>query len=360
MFFRVIFTLFFLAAASVNAYTDRWSVEKAGHWLNKVGWKAGANFAPSTAVNELEMFQAETFDLLTIDRELGFAEDLGMGTVRVFLHNLLWTQDSAGFVQRLDQFLDVAKKHKISVMLVLFDSCWLPNPVLGTQPEPIPGVHNSQWVQAPGYDIIHDNDQFEKLESYVHGVVSHFKHDERVLAWDIWNEPDNSGYADDLISPLLVKVAGWVRSANPTQPLTTPVWTNPSSADYTPFQKTQMDHSDVISFHIYESAANLQQAIANFQAYDAGRPVICTEYMARTAGSTFEPQMQIMRDANVIAINWGLVSGRIQTIYDWSTCTVPATEPPAIWFHDILSPDGTAFNATEVEYIKSITSAVKI
>lgn len=310
MFFRAIFTFFFLAAAtSVSAYSDRWSVKKASSWQQKVGWKAGANFAPSTAVNELEMFQAATFDLNTIDRELGYAENLGMGVIRVFLHNLLWTQDSTGFLHRLDQFLAVADKHHISVMFVLFDSCWLPNPVLGPQPAPIPGVHNSQWVQAPGYDILHDKVQFDKLELYVHGVVSHFKHDSRVLAWDFWNEPDNSGYSDELIQPLLQKVAKWVRAADPSQPLTTPVWTNPASPDYTPFQRVQMDNSDVISFHIYDNAANTQTAIANFQAYEEGRPVICTEYMARTAGSTFEPHLEIMRDANVIAINWGLVSG---------------------------------------------------
>ena len=309
MFVRVIFTFFFLIAAGVSAFSPRWSVPTARIWQEKVGWKAGANFAPSTAVNELEMFQADTFDLKTIDRELGFAADLGMGVVRVFLHNLLWTQDAEGFLHRLESFLDVAHKHHINVMFVLFDSCWLPNPALGKQPAPIPGVHNSQWVQAPGYDIINDPAQFDKLEAYVRGVVGHFKHDHRVLAWDFWNEPDNSGYSDEQIAPLLVKVANWVRAADPMQPLTTPVWTNPASANYTSFQKTQMDNSDVISFHIYDNAENTQTAINNFLAYDKGRPAICTEYMARTAGSTFQPHLELFRDANVIAINWGLVSG---------------------------------------------------
>ena len=295
---------------------DRWSVQHAALWQSKIGWKAGANFVPSTAVNELEMFQEATFDITTIDRELGYAESLGFGVIRVFLHNLLWTQDPKGFMDRVDQFLQLTEKHKISVMLVLLDSCWLPSATLGPQPDPIPGVHNSQWVQAPGSEIINDPVQFDELQEYIQGVVMRFRNDHRVLAWDIWNEPDNSGYSDELIAPLLQKVANWVREVDPTQPITTPVWTNPSSANYTSFQRMQMDNSDVISFHSYDDASKTQMALDNFKAYQPGRPVICTEYMARTQNSTFEPHMQLMKDANVIAINWGLVSGKYTVLYE--------------------------------------------
>jgi hypothetical protein len=337
------------------AESQRWSVEKAISWQTKTGWKAGANFVPSTAVNELEMFQAETFDVATIDRELGYAQTLGFSVVRVFLHNLLWSQDSTGFVDRIEKFLDVANNHGISVMFVLFDSCWLPNPVVGTQPPPTPGVHNSQWVQAPGNDTINNRSSFEALEGYVKGVVGHFKNDNRILAWDIWNEPDNSGYADSLIAPLLIQTAKWARDADPTQPLTTPVWTNPSGPTYSTFEQLQMLLSDIISFHSYEDALKTQEAVTSLQAFGGGRPVLCSEYMARSQNSTFEPHMQIMKDSNVIAINWGLVSGKIQTIYPWSTQQVPATEPPEVWFHDILNPDGSAFNSSEVSYIQALT-----
>lgn len=40
-------------------------------------WYFGANFIPSTAINQLEMWQKETFDPTTIDRELGFARKIG-------------------------------------------------------------------------------------------------------------------------------------------------------------------------------------------------------------------------------------------------------------------------------------------
>mmetsp|Transcript_9824 Transcript_9824/g.10583 ORF Transcript_9824/g.10583 Transcript_9824/m.10583 type:complete len:354 (+) Transcript_9824:81-1142(+) len=350
MRFFLIFAL--LVAAILFACAERWSVEKAQVWQKKRGYKAGSNFVPSTADNELEMFQDITWDPTTIDRELQWAQDAGFTTMRVFLHNILWDQGSDAFLNRLDEYLTIADKHGISTMLVLFDSCWNIVAKPGVQPEPIPGVHNSQWVQAPGNGVVYDSDAFQTLKPYVQGVVSRFKDDSRVLAWDVWNEPDNSGYSGDLIGPLLQNVFDWVREVNPSQPLTTPVWYGFS--DWNTFQRIQMDNSDVISFHHYDNENALQDVISSLQDYAQGRPLICTEYMARTAGSHFEPHLQIMKDAGIYAINWGLVSGRTQTIYPWSTTTVPATEEPEIWFHDIFRNTGTAFNQSEISYIQSV------
>src|ERR1700758_5513262 len=170
---------------------DRWTEEQANAWYARQPWPVGANFLPSTAINELEMWQAETFDTATIDRELGWAEGIGMNTMRVFLHNLLWEQDPEGFKKRIDEFLTIAARHHIRPIFVLFDSCWDPFPKLGPQHPPIPGVHNSGWVQAPGAKILADSSQYPQLESYVKGVVGGFANDQRILAWDVWNEPDN-------------------------------------------------------------------------------------------------------------------------------------------------------------------------
>src|SRR5262245_50795470 len=113
-----------------------WPAGKANRWLERQGWLAGCNYLPATAINQLEMWQADTFDSDTIDRELGYAEHLGFNSLRVFLHHLLWEQDAKGFLQRMDRFLDLAAKHKIGVMFVLFDSCWDPHPRLGKPPAP--------------------------------------------------------------------------------------------------------------------------------------------------------------------------------------------------------------------------------
>ena len=159
----------------------------------EASWLVGSNYIPANAINELEMWQAETFDPTTIDKELGWAEGLGMTTMRVFLHDLPWQQDARGYQARINQFLDIAAKHKIKPLLVLFDSCWDPNPHLGKQHDPKPGVHNSGWLQAPGAKALQDSKEYPRLKTYVTGVVGAFGKDSRVLGWDVWNEPDNMG-----------------------------------------------------------------------------------------------------------------------------------------------------------------------
>ena len=176
------------------------------------------------------MWQAETFDIKTMDRELGWAQSLGFNTVRVFLHDLVWKKDEAVIHRRIERFLQVAERHQIKVMFVLFDSCWDPSPALGPQRAPTPGVHNSGWVQSPGKDILKDPARRAELASYVKGVLGYFANDDRILAWDLFNEPDNdnrSSYGKlespdkaDLSLDLLRKTFAWAREVDPTQPLT--------------------------------------------------------------------------------------------------------------------------------------------
>jgi endo-1,4-beta-mannosidase len=224
-----------LGLGSVHAAEiSRWPADKAVSWSKRQPWLVGCNYNPASAINQLEMWQAATFDPSRIDRELGWAEGLGMNTLRVYLHDLLWEQDAEGFRRRLDMFLAIAAKHGIRPMFVLFDSCWDPHPRPGPQRAPKPGVHNSGWVQSPGARALQDPAQQGRLEAYVKGVVGALAADERVLAWDIWNEPDNtndSSYGGleppnkaELVLPLLRKAFAWAREAAPAQPLTSGVW----------------------------------------------------------------------------------------------------------------------------------------
>ncbi len=128
----------------------RWTEKAANEWYAQQPWLVGSNYIPASAINELEMWQADTFDPQRIDKELGWAESIGLNTMRVFLHDLLWQQDPKGFQQRIETFLEIASKHHIKPLFVLFDSCWDPDPRLGKQHEPRPGIHNSGWVQSPG------------------------------------------------------------------------------------------------------------------------------------------------------------------------------------------------------------------
>ena len=173
------------AAQAPAAPAGRWTEGRAAEWYRAQPWLVGANYSPASAINQLEMWQAETFDPARIDKELGWAEAIGMNTMRVFLHDLVWQQDAAGYTRRIGQFLEIADRHHIRPMFVLFDSVWDPEPKLGKQHEPTPGVHNSGWVQGPGAQALQDASQHARLEAYVKGVVGAFGKDKRVLAWDV-------------------------------------------------------------------------------------------------------------------------------------------------------------------------------
>ena len=178
---------------------NRWSEERAWKWKKKNGWMIGANFNPSTSVNQLEFWQEDTYDPETIERELEWSAELGMNLHRVYLHNLLWDQDSLGFLKRIENYLEISESKGIKTLLVLLDDVWHPVPRLGKQPKPIPYVHNSGWVQAPGSAILGDSLRHDELKNYIKGIISHFADDNRICGWDLYNEPDN-------VSPLYLSL----------------------------------------------------------------------------------------------------------------------------------------------------------
>ena len=355
-----------LGCGLANAQT-RWSEEKANAWYSNHVWMVGCNFSPSTAINQLEMWQADSFDPATIDRELGWAEQLGFTSVRVFLQNLLWQQDSKGFLKRVDQFLAIAHKHHIGVMFVLFDSCWDPDPKLGPQRAPKPFVHNSGWVQAPGREFTANPARLDELKAYVQGVVGHFQNDKRIDFWDVYNEPDNLNYPAyikleptnkvDSALLLLQKTFAWAREMKPSQPLSSAPWLGPwaDPAKLRPIEKVQLEQSDIITFHNYDNLEKLKPCVENLRRYH--RPIICTEYMARPVGSTFDPNLRYLKEQNVGAYNWGFVSGKTQTIFPWDSWTKTYLSEPPVWFHDIFRADGTPYKTDEVQFIKSLTGA---
>jgi hypothetical protein len=357
-----------LVAQTSEEASGRWSAQQANDWYSKQPWLVGANFIPSDAINELEMFQAETFNPKLIDKELGMAEGIGMNTMRVFLQDQLWQQDSKGFVERLNIFLDIAAKHHIRPLLVLFDSCWETNPHLGPQHPPIPGVHNSGWVQSPGKARLMDRSVEPQLEAYVKGVVGAFARDERVLGWDVWNEPDNRGgdvVKDEAakvarVNELLPKAFRWAREMHPVQPLTSGVWTGNWSdpAKESATTTIQLAESDVITFHNYGWPEEFEARILELKPL--GRPVICTEYMARGSGSTFDGSLPVAKKYNVAAINWGLVAGKTQTYYPWDSWERPyVLMQPTIWFHEVFKQDDTPYRQREVELIRELTGRGK-
>jgi len=359
--------LFFFFAAALWGQTARWPEEKANAWYAQQPWLVGSNYVPKSAINQLEMWQEATFDPVEIDTEFTWAEAMGMNTMRVFLHDLLWQQDSAGFQKRINQFLTIASRHHIRPILVLFDSCWDPLPHLGPQHPPVPGVHNSGWVQSPGAVALSDPAQYPRLKAYVNGIVGTFAKDDRILAWDVWNEPgaDNLGsYSREelkdksaRVAALLPQVFEWARAMNPSQPLTGGVWGADMPLDQTnldELQQIQLRESDIITFHNYSWPEYFQQEINWLRKYN--RPVLCTEYMARSVGSTFDTILPIAKQEHVGAINWGFVAGKTQTYLPWESWDHPyIVDEPPVWFHEVLHPDGTPYRDAEVNLIRQLT-----
>ena len=342
----------------------RWQPARARAWAAERSWRVGCNFTPSTASNQLEMWQAATFDPETIDRELGYAAELGFTSMRVFLHDLPWTHDRDAFLGRIETFLAIADRHRIGSLLVLFDGVWDPHPRWGPQREPRPGVHNSRWVQSPGAAILGDSSRHGELRPYVQGVIDRFRDDPRVDGWDLFNEPDNPNpaYARTEIEnkgeqaiALLRKTFDWAREVDPAQPLTTGAWRGSWSdpASLSAIDHVCFERSDVLSFHHYGDLEALRHRVESLKRYQ--RPLWCTEWLARSLGSCFDPHLAWMKIQGVGAYNWGLVAGRTQTHYPWDSWVKAYPAEPEIWHHEILRPDGTAFDESERAFIQSVT-----
>jgi hypothetical protein len=328
----------------------------------------GTNYIQSNTVNQIEMWQQETFDAERVDLELGWAEGLGIDTLRVVLDDMLWEKDPGGFQRRVDKLLKSVEKHKMRVIFVLFDSSGDPYPELGHQRQPKPGVRNSLWAQSPGNKGLTDPKQLAKALSYAEEVVAAYSIDKRVLAWDVWNQPDNMndgrfGASEppnkvDLVRTILPQAFRYARAGNPTQPVTSGLWRGDwSGADKLgPVEKIQIENSDVISFQNYDGPAEFEKRVKWLQAY--GRPILCTGFLARQQGGTFEAILPLARKYNVGAIAGDLVAGKTQMWLPWDSWQQPYTDrQPPVWADDIFRSTGPPYSQEEADFIRSAIAA---
>jgi hypothetical protein len=198
----------------------------------------------------------------------------------------------------------------------------------------------------------------------VTGVLTQFRNDDRVLGWDLWNEPDNPSrhYAsverpdkEQLVADLLPQVFAWARAVDPVQPLTSAVWQGewPDAGSSSAISRIQLDNSDVLTFHSYGEPADFEYHIDELASQD--RPILCTEYLARPLGSTVAGILPIAKRHKVGALNWGLVAGKTQTYFPWDSWDHPYPSIPDVWFHDLLQPNGRPFQDSEIQTIRQLT-----
>jgi len=359
-----------------DAAPARWSAARAAAWQDTAGWIVGCNFIPSTAVNFLEMWRADSFDRDTIARELGWAADLGLNAVRTNLHFLVWQHDRDGLLARFAWVLHAAAARGLRVMPVLFDDCGFggAEPVWGPQPDPVPGIHNSRAVASPGRAAVMDRARWPAFRAYVHDIVAAHRDDPRVLAWDLYNEPGNrmifpatGGYAehDAGLTPhslaLMDAAFGWARACTPVQPLTVAAWRTPKLGSGAPAFDDPVDRralalSDIVTFHAYCDLAHARRFVAQLARH--GRPMLTTEWMARTIDSRIPDQLPFYRAQQVGAFNWGLVKGRTQTDQPWPRALEALhghVHAPDLWFHDLLWPDGRVYDPAERAVLARLT-----
>jgi endo-1,4-beta-mannosidase len=350
---KLISIIMLITTVSIYGYsqpTGLWSVEKANNWYSKQKQIVGCNFLPSTAVNSVEMWQDETFDLPTVDKELGLAADWGMNSVRVFLNYVVWEAEAEKLKSNFGKFLDVASKHGISVMPVLFDDCNFSGNVakVGKQPDPVPGVHNSGWVSSPPAAMVRDMSQWDRLKAYEQDIIKTFGKDRRIIIWDLYNEPGNSDSKIQL--ELLENIFAWARETKPEQPLTAGAYIDWDSE----FSQLMRSSSDIVSFHSYGDKQDVEDKI--LWARETGRPVVCTEWLRRKVGNNPETILPLFKSGKVGAYNWGLVGGRTQTYYPWGS---PKGAPePDVWQHDLIRPDGTPYLTSEYLFFKNLLRQV--
>ena len=330
----------------------KWSIEKANEWYKNIGWVVGFNYVTSTAVNSTEMWQFDTFDIETINKELAVAAEMGFNSCRVFLQFLVWESERNGFLDTFDKFLAIACKHGISVMPILFDDCAFSGnePFLGKQHDPVTGVTNSRWTPSPGSVIADDPEKIGVLEEYVQSIVKRFGDDSRVLMWDVYNEPGNNGRGEKSIL-FLQNAFDWVRKCDPVQPVTAGAWDRDKQ---TAWDTECLALSDVISFHDYESIGRTKEHVAFLREFE--RPIFCTEWLLRQNNNTFMIHLEFFKKNNISAYNWGLVEGKTQTYLSWVQENNPVEGLPDLWQHDLFYKDLTPYNPNEIDLIKKLTS----
>ena len=324
---------------------SRWDGDRVRRWYDNLGVVKGVNYIPRNAVNSTDMWRKETFDPDLINEELGWVRKAGYTTLRVQLQYIAWKEDPKGFMERLEKFMDLAARNTLKVVPVLFDDKNFANmdPVAGPQPEPIPGKNNARWVPSPGPAAVKDRSTWPDLEKYFRDVMEKYKGDDRVVYWDLYNRAGDSELWEATL-PLMDQVFNWARDIDPKQPLAAPAWTKPNSA----MTVHKLERSDIVTFQSFETAGQIEALLTLLKRYD--RPIICSDWLMRQRDNDFEKILPLFSVHRVGWFNRGLVNGKTQ---EWiQQDQYRSADRPELWQHDVLKPNGDAYDPKEIERIQ--------
>ena len=345
LFITAVSAVILAGSCSLDA-SPRWTESKAQEWAEENPWYCGMNYIPANAVNYTAMWDKTSFSPDVIDKELALAEEVGLNCARVVLQYAVYEESPRHFLKALDRFLDICEKHGIKAMPIFFDDCVFgvnTDPVTGVQPEPLEGWYAWAWSPSPGHTMVIDTRTHGKLEKYVKDVMTRFADDDRILAWDLYNEPTNGGLGDRSL-PLLRSVVKWAREIDVIQPITIGVWCGNEGLN-----RFCLDNSDIVTFHCYADPVHTRNMCIDLKKEN--RPVICTEWMNRPAASTIKTVLPVFAEENVGCMLWGLVNGKTQTDLPWGHRPEHG-EYKGAWQHDIFRGDFTPYDQEEINMLK--------
>ena len=324
---------------------QRWSEERVWAWYNNQPWYCGFNYIPAYAINYTAMWDKTTFDAVAIDKELALAERSGMNSLRAVLQYAVYADDPQYFLKTMDQFINICAKHHIKFIPALFDDCSFgikSDPAVGRQPEPVKGWYAWAWSPSPGHSMVVDTATHPLLEKYVKAVINRYKNDQRILMWDLYNEPTNGGLGSATF-PLLKKVIVWARDIDPAQPLTIGIFDQNQRLN-----DIILAASDVVTFHDYGNKETVIKTIENLKKHN--RPMINTEWMNRPQKSIVSEILPVFYQYKVGCNLWGLVNGKTQTDLPWGHR--PGDPVAKVWQHDLYHGNYQPYQVNEIDMIK--------
>lgn len=350
----------------------KWSKEKAWNWYNAQPWIRGCNYMSADCANRIDQWQEYGFEKRfdTTKRELALMADMGYNSIRIIPEFVVWEKEHDGFMCRFERYIQLAAENGMSCMVVLGNDCCPPKEEalkrlrLGEQHVDW-GYHGGRKVsqhgrfEGHGYSVLDDLEFAERYYEFVTEIVKKYKNDSRIIIWDVFNEPGNSGRGM-LSLPHFKKFFEIIREINPIQPLTAAIWScDEGDFDNMPeIERFCLENSDIISYHNYKSYEKNIVEIKRLKKLE--RPIINTEWLNRCAGNSVELMFPLFYLENIGCYNWGFVAGKYQTYEPWNGVWDEYKENPAAysdfdftkWLHDLYRPGHRPYNPREIELIK--------
>ena len=348
---------------------NRWSKERAWEWYNARPWLRGCNFMSSDCANRIDQWQEYGFEerLETTDKELKLLAETGFNSIRIIPEFIVWKKEHDGFMERFEKYLETADQYGITCMVVFGNDCMPPKEELmnrmqlGEQHVDW-GYHGGRKVsqhgrfEGHGYSLLDEPELAQEHYEWVREIVSKYKNDERIVMWDVFNEPGNTKRGN-LSLPHMEKFFEIIREIDPIQPLTAAIWSGGKNIEELPeIEKWALENSDIVSYHNYCPYADNIEVIAELKKL--GRPIINTEWLNRSNHNTVEDMFPLFFLEKIGCYNWGFVAGKYQTYEPYNGIWDDYEKNPSMdfdftkWFHDLYRPSLHPYNPKEIELIK--------